>query len=103
MAECAPCRRELGPKVREALDAFDRCFVGQLFRIDNVGPKLTSPKQNTVTLVAELFAALWMGAPGEVFLRIKLDLEQSSKAINGISCLAHVVDIVKNDSPVVHV
>jgi len=93
----------LAQRAREAPDAFDRCFVGQLFRIDNVGPKLTSPKQNTVTLVAELFAALWMGAPGEAFLGIKLDLEQSSKAINGISCLSYVVDIVKNDSLVVHV
>jgi hypothetical protein len=103
LTERAPGGGKLNPKIRKVLQAIYRCLVGKLACIHHMCTQFTRSKFDTEALATQLVAAISMGTPGEAFGGIKLNLEQSSKTVNRFSGLSHVVNIVKDDGPIVHV
>jgi hypothetical protein len=103
LAERAPRGSKFGPEVIEASETIQSSAVGQLSGVDDMCPKFSGTQQDPVTLVTQGFAAFSMGTPSKAFLRIKLNLEHGSKPIDSVSCLAHMVHIVQQDSPVVDI
>jgi hypothetical protein len=65
--------------------------------------QLPGTKQNSKALSSEGFSAISMRTPRKALLGVELDLEHGRKTVNSVSCLAHVVHIVQQNSPIVNI
>ena len=103
LAEGAPSPRKLSPKIVKTFEAIKGSFVGQLPGVNHMSAQFTGTKQDSEALFTERLSSISMRTPGKALFGIKLHTEHGGKTVNGISGLSHVVNIVKQHSPVVDV